>query len=345
MQIFNNHKEWIYSVIVGLVIAFAVIELNLLTESEDLSKGYSASLDKVRPYVVSIYSKTSNTDSTNPLLDDPLLSKYITNQQQTSLGSGILLGQDGLVVTNAHVIDRASSIVIQTHDGQQAPAIYYWVDSESDIALIKTAIDITPTLPLSSMEDVKVGDFAFTIGNPFGVGQSVSMGIISATGRQRPNLTNLTDFIQTDAAINPGNSGGALVNSLGQVIGMNSAILSSSGGTQGIGFAIPIQYVLARSMLLKQQPFNVKGFIGIDVIEVNNENNTEIHIISIMPNSSAAIAGLKVNDQIISIDGQTFDRRPDMIQYIQRQAAETLVEFRIKRNAQVISYPVVIQTK
>jgi serine protease DegS len=345
MQIFNNHKEWIYSVIIGLVIATVLIGFNMLTVNENASKGYSSSLDKVRPYVVSIYSQTSNTNAGNPLLDDPLISKYISNQQQTSLGSGILLGQEGLVVTNAHVIDRASSIIIQTHDGQQAPALYYWVDPDSDIALIKTAIDITPTLPLSSMEEVKVGDFAFTIGNPFGVGQSVSMGIISATGRLRPNLTNLTDFIQTDAAINPGNSGGALVNSLGQVIGMNSAILSSTGGAQGIGFAIPIQYVIARSMQLKQQPFSMKGFIGIDVIEFSEQSGSAIQIVSVLPNSAAALAGLNVNDVIVAINGQPFTKRQDMIQFIQRQPADTVVTFRVKRNNEVLSYPVVIQTK
>ncbi|MFQ3231155.1 S1C family serine protease [Reinekea sp.] len=345
MQIFNNHKEWIYSATIGLVIAAVLIGFNVLPANESSSKGYSSSLDKVRPYVVSIYSKTSNSNAGNPLLNDPLISKYISNQQQTSLGSGILLGQEGLVVTNAHVIDRASSIIIQTHDGQRAPALYYWVDPDSDIALIKTAIEITPTLPLSSMEEVKVGDFAFTIGNPFGVGQSVSMGIISATGRLRPNLTNLTDFIQTDAAINPGNSGGALVNSFGQVIGMNSAIVSSTGGTQGIGFAIPIQYVIARAMQLKQQPFNVNGFIGIDVIEVLEQSVVAIQIVSVLPNSSADLAGLKVNDEIIAINGQPFTNRQDIIQYIQRLPAETIVTFNVKRNNELLSYPVVIQTK
>ncbi|MDN3648742.1 trypsin-like peptidase domain-containing protein [Reinekea marina] len=334
MQFLKNHKEWILTFIVGGLAAILLITSDIRQPSEPL-QGYASSLKQVRPFVVSIYTQSQLATDNHSLLNDPLLNKYITTLPKSSLGSGILLGENGLVVTNAHVIRDASNIIIQTYDGQRVPAEHYWLDEESDIALIQTKLSIDRALPISTKTQTQVGDIAFTIGNPFGFGQSVSMGIISATSREQSTLTSLTDFIQTDAAINPGNSGGALVNSIGEIIGMNSAVLSASIGAQGIGFAIPINTVKNKVASLQNQPPmqpKIAGFIGIDVIEDNQLN--QLRIISVKSGSPAQQAGLQVDDLINKIDGIDFRSRQQLIDYVRSQPVSQELSFNVKRQGQ-----------
>ena len=275
MSMATRKKDWILPISIGLILGLAFV---LYQKLPDLSpKGelfpaptvtsYAEIIEPILPFTVSILTSRQIAQDTNSLANDPYFSKFIQPEQsqQSSLGSGIILNRQGQVVTNAHVIKFADEIIVMTNNGELAQVTSVLVDPETDIAVLDTNLLIDRDLPIQTNRQDRVGDLVFTIGNPFGIGQSVSMGVISATGRQQPGLTQLTDFIQTDAAINPGNSGGALINASGYVIGMNTAIFSSTGGSQGIGFAIPFSQVVSVAQELSQTGKVTRGYLGIDV--------------------------------------------------------------------------------
>ena len=161
---------------------------------------------------------------------------------ENSLGSGVIINRDGYVLTNNHVIQGADAIQVSLKDGRSSTATVIGTDPETDIALLKIDLDNLPVITIGDSEQLEIGDVVLAIGNPFGVGQTVTMGIVSATGRTQLGINTFENFIQTDAAINPGNSGGALVDAYGRLIGINTAIFSRSGGSQGVGFAIPARW-------------------------------------------------------------------------------------------------------
>ncbi|WP_320827384.1 S1C family serine protease [Reinekea sp.] len=288
-------------------------------------------LEPVLPYAVSILTNRQSDEVPSDLANDPYFSKYFDQtqrsfdqaQQQTTLGSGIVFSKTGLVVTNAHVVRGADNIIILTHLGDRASVIRTLIDPETDIAVLETDLRLSADLPMSLDRPVRVGDIAFTIGNPFGIGQSVSMGVISATGRQQPGLTTLTDFIQTDAAINPGNSGGPLVNARGEVIGMNTAIFSSTGGSQGIGFAIPFSHVQAVADELSKNGLVSRGYLGIDVAELTPNQQASLalapgglSIVSVKAGSPAADSDIRIGDILLTIDGLPLSTRTEAVRLI-----------------------------
>jgi len=287
---------------------------------------YADILEPVLPYAVSILTNRKPDTVTGDLANDPYFSKYFDRaQQQTTLGSGIVFSKTGLVVTNAHVVRGADNIIILTHLGGRASVIRTLIDPETDIAVLETDLRLSDDFPMGQDSPVRVGDIVFTIGNPFGIGQSVSMGVISATGRQQLGLTNLTDFIQTDAAINPGNSGGPLVNARGEVIGMNSAIFSSTGGSQGIGFAIPFSHVKAVADELSQHGLVSRGYLGIDVAELTPTQKASLtlapgglSIVSVKDDSPAADSDIRSGDLLLSIDGMPLSTRTEAVRLISR---------------------------
>jgi serine protease DegS len=289
---------------------------------------YSDAVEKAAPAVVNIYTRTVIKQQPSPLIEDPLFKKFFDlgdmpqrERIQSSLGSGVILNAQGYIITNNHVIAGADSIVIALKDGRETSAEVVGTDPETDLAILKTDMANLPSITLAPSDALRVGDVVLAIGNPFGVGQTVTMGIVSATGRNSLGLNTYEDFLQTDAAINPGNSGGALIDAHGNLIGINSAIFSKSGGSQGIGFAIPSD--LAKKVMtdLITQGRVVRGWLGIEIQELTpnlaesfgiKEMNGLI-IAGIYRDGPAHKAGLQPGDIMLSLDGRPVDGRRSMI--------------------------------
>ncbi|WP_346798875.1 Do family serine endopeptidase [Halomonas sp. Bachu 37] len=288
---------------------------------------YADGVNQAAPAVVNIYSSRIVERDEHPLMSDPFFQQFFrddtTTQQRmlSSLGSGVIVSEDGYVLTNHHVINGADQIQVALRDGRETLAEVIGTDPESDLAVLRISLDDLPVIELADTSHVAVGDVALAIGNPFGVGQTVTMGIISATGRSHLGLNAYEDFIQTDAAINPGNSGGALINPEGALVGINTAIFSRSGGSQGIGFAIPAN--LAHSILdeLVTQGRVIRGWLGIEAQELSHELAASfglrapqgVIVAGVVSNGPAAEAGLLPGDVLLALDGQTIlDARSTM---------------------------------
>lgn len=292
--------------------------------------------------VVNIY--TTQKIEEHPYLNDPMMRRYfeyhgIPNGEtdNTNLGSGVIISQDGYIVTNSHVISKADNIIVMLNDGRKATAKVIGNDVESDLAVIK--VDLTGLKPLGFREQsTQVGDVVLAIGNPFGVGQTVTQGIISATGRTGLGINTVEDFIQTDAAINPGNSGGALVDAYGQLVGINTAIFSRSGGSMGIGFAIPTEIVkLVMNGIIKDGKVH-RGWLGIELQSSMKDptklgDDTQgVEVMNVMPDGPAAKAGLQKGDIITAMDNKPVNDANTLIQLVARKAPNSVVNLQVMRN-------------
>jgi serine protease DegQ len=272
---------------------------------------YRIAAGRAMPSVVNISSQKSIRRSRNPLMDDPLFRRFFGEEQhQESRGSGVIVSADGYILTNNHVIDGADEIDVLIADGRKVAAKLVGADPDTDLAVIKVALNNLPAITLGHAEQAQVGDVVLAIGNPFGVGETTTMGIISALGRTGFGINPIENFIQTDAAINPGNSGGALVDTSGNLLGINSAIFSSSGGSLGIGFAVPVSTAKAVMEGLIKNGHIVRGSIGVTVQELTPElAETFNHqggalIADVERGSPAARAGLHPGDIIIAVNGK-----------------------------------------
>ncbi len=239
---------------------------------------YAPAVKNAAPAVVNIQTTKIITEQQHPLANDPLFRQFFGDsigeprkRMESSLGSGVIISPQGYILTNNHVIKAADEILVALKDGRNAKATIVGTDPDTDLAVLHIELKNLPAITLSKTHDVEVGDIALAIGNPFGVGQTVTSGIISATGRNMLGINTFENFIQTDAAINPGNSGGALINSYGELIGINTAIYSRSGGSQGIGFAIPLS--LARNVLTQIIEYGhvKRGWLGVAIQDMNKE--------------------------------------------------------------------------
>jgi Do/DeqQ family serine protease len=292
------------------------------TSPADLKLSYAPIVQRVQPAVVNVYA--AKMMQRNPLLDDPIFRRFFGvpgqqgDQMQRSLGSGVMVDSTGLVVTNVHVIEGADQVKVSLSDKREFEAEIVLKDSRSDLAVLrlKDSHEKFPTLDLANSDELMVGDVVIAIGNPFGVGQTVTHGIISALARTQVGITDYQFFIQTDAAINPGNSGGALVDMTGRLAGINTAIYSRSGGSQGIGFAIPANMVRVVVASAKSGGKAVKRpWLGARLQAVTHEIAESLGlrlpngalVASVVPNSPAARAGLKSSDLIIAVDGQAIE--------------------------------------
>ncbi|MET0683464.1 MAG: trypsin-like peptidase domain-containing protein [Casimicrobiaceae bacterium] len=279
---------------------------------------FSDAAKKAMPSVVGIYT-SKEMRQRSPLADDPLLRRYfpdlaerLPRQRATSLGSGVIVSPEGYVLTNNHVIDGADDIQLVLADGRRVAARVRGADPESDLAVLKAEGDNFPAITFGALDHVQVGDFVLAIGNPFGFGNTVTLGIVSALGRNHLGINRFEDFIQTDAAINPGNSGGALVDTAGNLIGINSTIFSQSGGSLGIGFAIPVS--LARTVLeqIIKDGAVTRGWLGLEPQDMTAEvarllaldNVSGVLIRGIVRNGPAERAGILVRDVVLEIDGK-----------------------------------------
>lgn len=288
---------------------------------------YAPAVETAAPAVVNIYTAKVITERANPLADDPLLSYFFgdrmpakTRQRvETSLGSGVILSAQGYLLTNHHVIQGADKIQVQLRDGRNAPAQVIGTDPETDLAVLHIDLPDLPAVTLGDSETLRVGDVVLAIGNPFGVGKTVTMGIVSATGRSELGINTFENFIQTDAAINPGNSGGALINTHGHLVGINTAIFSRSGGSQGIGFAIPAALATGVLEQIIEHGHTVRGWLGIEVqpltpklVDALELTTSEgVLIAGIKRGGPADLAGLLPGDLITHFNGQeTPESRP-----------------------------------
>jgi Do/DeqQ family serine protease len=293
------------------------------TSSAEVRLSYAPIVQRVQPAVVNVYAAKVVRDR-NPLLDDPIFRRFFgvpgqqPEQMQRSLGSGVMVDPSGLVVTNVHVIEGADEVKVSLSDKREFEAEIVLKDPRSDLAVLqlKGVHEKFPTLDFANSDELLVGDVVLAIGNPFGVGQTVTHGIISALARTQVGITDYQFFVQTDAAINPGNSGGALVDMTGKLAGINTAIFSRSGGSQGIGFAIPANMVRVVVASAKSGGKAVKRpWLGARLQAVTPEIAetlglrlpTGALVANVVPGSPAAKAGLKPSDLVVAIDGQTIE--------------------------------------
>jgi serine protease Do/serine protease DegQ len=297
----------------------AVAELPYSVDGEELPS-LAPMIEKTRPAVVNIATRGSVDIQKHPLLNDPLFRRFFKGfenlpqrKEVKSLGSGVIIDAEaGHIVTNFHVIDGADEISVTLHDGQQLEATIVGSDPEADVAILKVTHEGLVSIPFADSSSLRVGDFAVAIGNPFGLGQTVTSGIVSALGRTGLGIEGYEDFIQTDASINPGNSGGALVNLRGELIGINTAILASSGtGNVGIGFAIPINMVRELTNQLIEYGEVRRGMLGVIMQNLTPDLarafGLDVHqgvvISQVVENSAASKAGLQAGDVIADING------------------------------------------
>ncbi|HKT98245.1 MAG TPA: Do family serine endopeptidase [Paraburkholderia sp.] len=284
-------------------------------------ESYADAAQKAMPAVVNVFSSKDGSLPPDPRQNDPLFRYFFGNpnsnrkqqeQPAANLGSGVIVSPDGYILTNQHVIDGADQIEIALSDGRTTNAKVIGIDPETDLAVLKINLPNLPTITLGRMDQARVGDVVLAIGNPFGVGQTVTMGIISALGRNHLGINTFENFIQTDAPINPGNSGGALVDVNGNLLGINTAIYSRSGGSLGIGFAIPVS--TARSVLesIITTGSVTRGWIGVEPQDVTPEiaesfglnQKSGAIVAGVLQGGPADKAGIKPGDVLTAVNGE-----------------------------------------
>ena len=282
----------------------------------DLGSGpvsYAQAVQRASPAVVNIYTSKQVIARPSLLLDSPILRRFFGDlnkprqRTQTSLGSGVIMSTQGYVLTNYHVIENADEIEVLLADGNTVSANVLGADPETDLAVLTIEVENLPTAVISNSSKLQVGDVVLAIGNPFGFGQTVTQGIISATGRDRLGINTFENFIQTDAAINPGNSGGALINAYGELVGINTAIFSKSGGSQGIGFAIPIGLATDIMSQIIEHGRVIRGWLGLELQNLSSQlaesfglkERTGVLVAGVVRKSPAYKAGIRPGDIIL----------------------------------------------
>ena len=321
------------------------------------SNGFASVLKPALPAVVNIHTSkiVKSKGQMMPFFNDPMFKQFFgdqgfgqqqqpQNEREQSLGSGVIITPDGTIVTNNHVIDGASDIEVDLSDKREFKAKLIGTDAKTDIAVLKIDATNLPTLAVGDSSKLQVGDVIFAIGDPFGIGETATMGIVSATGRGGLGIEGYEDFIQTDAAINPGNSGGAMIDLHGDLIGINTAILTGGGGgNQGVGFAIPIN--MARSVMdqIVGHGKVVRGYLGLYPQDVTPAlarqfglNKPGGALVSgLKPDAPAAKAGLRDGDVILAVNGQSVESANDLRLRISQTAPGTSVKLQVSREGKI----------
>lgn len=310
------------------------------------ANSFSAAAKKAMPSVVNIFTSKETPADNQPFTDDPLFRHFFGNQfdeqpqRENSLGSGVIVSSDGLILTNNHVVEAADDIEVALADGRTISARVVGLDPETDLAVLKVNAKNLPAITFVRSDQSKVGDIVLAIGNPFGVGQTVTMGIISAMGRNHLGINTFENFIQTDAPINPGNSGGALIDTEGSLVGINSAIYSKSGGSMGIGFAIPASLVKQVVEQIVRQGSVTRGWIGVEAQDITPEladsfklKNIRGALISgVLRGGPADKAGIKPGDILLEIDSRPVTDSSSMLNLISALAPGHASKLTIMRN-------------
>jgi Do/DeqQ family serine protease len=321
---------------------------------------YHSAVKTAAPAVVNIY--TTQKIRAHAHIDDPVLRRFFefrdenpqsegspdTETKPTNLGSGVITTPNGYILTNNHVIAQADKIIVALQDGRRAQATVIGTDPDSDLAVIKIDLNNLPILPFRK-NPTEVGDIVLAIGNPFGVGQTVTHGIISAIGRSGLGINTFEDFIQTDAAINPGNSGGALVDVAGNLVGINTAIFSQTGGSMGIGFAIPANLAQQVMVDIIQTGRVTRGWLGIEVgsrddpaNNINQDETKGVLVVSTLKNGPADRGGLKRNDVILAVNNESVSTPAQLIQRVAAQKPKSSISLLVKRGKQNIKLTLAI---
>lgn len=366
----------LWPIIAGILIALLVIrefpeltgrtrgiELNIVDNSAIANQiplegpsSYATAVERAAPAVVNVYTTTIVETRAHPMARDPFFRNFFNlpseprrKRMESSLGSGVIVSANGYILTNHHVIAGADDVVVELKDGRVSQASVVGTDLDTDIAVLKIELNNLPKLILTTSPG-RVGDLVFAIGNPFGVGQTVTMGILSATGRNQVGLANYEDFIQTDAAINPGNSGGALINVRGELIGINTAIFTRSGGSNGIGFAIPASIATDIMQELIDHGHVIRGWIGVETKLLTEDlarsfgvnKNTGVLISGVYRRGPAANADILPGDILTHMNDQKItDGRAAMNQVAGFDPGAKIV-VRLLRNGQPIERIVLV---
>jgi serine protease DegQ len=320
---------------------------------------YSEAISRASGAVVSIHSKKALPKEVNSQVTrDPFFRYFfgdmrnnqIPQEMQSGIGSGVIVTKDGYILTNNHVINEADEIIVKMIDGRQAKAKVVGSDPETDLAILKIDESGLPPIAIGNSEALKVGDVVFAIGNPFGVGQTVTQGIVSATHRTDLGISTFENFIQTDAAINPGNSGGALIDANGNLIGINNAIYTRTGGYQGIGFAIPISTAKDVMSELIDQGHVTRGWLGISLGKLSDDIRKSLNypkgegavIAGVIRGGPAFNAGLRPGDIIISIDNKETKGPTEVLSIASKLKPETAYPIAIVRNGETLDFRVMV---
>ncbi len=330
-------------------------------ETQLAASSYRDAARKALPSVVHIFTSKKIRALRHPLIDDPLFRHFFGERQESQeqrnsgLGSGVIVSSKGYILTNYHVVEAADQIEVAFNDGSTYRAKLVGGDPESDLAVLQIDPEKNkslkiPAITLGQMENILVGDVVLAIGNPFGVGQTVTMGIVSALGRSHLGINTFENFIQTDAAINPGNSGGALIDSRGNLVGINTAIYSRSGGSLGIGFAIPISTAKNVMEQIIQTGSVTRGWIGVEAQEITKEladsfglpDANGALIAGVQRGSPADAGNIKPGDILLSINGKAVKDPQIMLDLIASQKPGETVTFKLRRQKTLFDTAILI---
>ena len=356
----NFFKKIVFSILIIFSTSSFSNESNLFSAGVP---SLAPMLENVTPAVVNIYT-ISETQERSNYIDDPFLRKFfnIPGQQKlkkrnrSGLGSGVIIdNKKGYIITNNHVIAKAKDIKVRLHDGREFKASLVGADPASDIAVIKISPDNLKSLKFANSENLRVGDFVVAIGNPFGIGQTVTSGIVSALGRSGLGIEAYENFIQTDASINPGNSGGALVNLKGELVGINTAIIGSKGGSGsvGIGLAIPVNMALDVTQQLLKYGKVRRGYLGVSAQDLTSDLSKAFGISTkrgaiitrVQEGSPAYVAGIRVGDVVVKINNQIIENTSAMRNKIGLLKLNSIISMQINRKGEILNKKVKILEK
>jgi len=356
------------SVVLGLAIAFvitAILPTFTKTQTSAIPKqtvitnptivpqlihSYANAVEIAAPAVVNISTQTLVTNQNYRMSKDPFMQHLFEQlfgepraRLEKSLGSGVIVSTDGIILTNYHVIKNAKQIEVAINDGRVALASIIGVDPDTDIAVLKVPLSNLASIEFADSALSRVGDVVLAIGNPFGVGQTVTSGIISGTGRNMLGINTFEDFLQTDAAINPGNSGGALINPIGKLVGINTAIISQSGGSQGIGLAIPTNLTKSVMQQILTQGYVTRGWIGIVIQELSTKlmtalklkSNDGVIITKVLIDGPAHLAGIKPKDVILKVNETAVYNKRSALNAISKVSPNESMSLTINRNNEI----------
>ncbi|WP_435750497.1 Do family serine endopeptidase [Thauera sp. AutoDN2] len=347
--------EWLRTATPASVVAILEAPDNGEARAQATSS-YANAAQRSMPAVVHIFTTSAGRGQRHPLFDDPLFRHFFGDrpqqergQREAGLGSGVIVSPEGYVLTNNHVIETADAIEVALNDGRKFSARLIGRDPETDLAILRIETDEPlPVITFSGTDSLTVGDVVLAIGNPFGVGQTVTMGIVSALGRSQLGINTFENYIQTDAAINPGNSGGALVDSRGDLVGINTAIYSRSGGSLGIGFAIPVSIVRDVLQQIVASGEVVRGWVGVEIQDLTAELAASFGhpdangalIAGVLRGSPADRGGVRPGDILIAVDGRSVRDPRAMLDMVAALPPGRKSGFTVKRNGEQLELTV-----
>ncbi|MEK7779669.1 MAG: trypsin-like peptidase domain-containing protein [Pseudomonadota bacterium] len=331
-----------------------VIRESTPTPSNDRTDSYAKAAEVAMPSVVNIFTSKEIKEPSHPLLNDPELRKFFGDpsesrtRRRANLGSGVIVSPNGYILTNHHVVEAADEVEIAMIDGRKAKATIIGTDPETDLAVLKIDLSNLPAIIFGQSEQVKVGDVVLALGNPFGVGQSVTMGIVSALSRNQVGINTFENFIQTDAAINPGNSGGALTDTAGNLIGVNTGIYSKTGGSLGIGFAIPVHVAKQIMEQIIESGSIIRGWLGVSMQDMTEELSESLNVeqisgslvASVLKDGPADKAGIKPGDVLIAVESQSIKNTAETLNLVAALAPGKTVNVTVIRNKEEKSIPI-----